>query len=226
LDAKKRSKVKKSDQRDRRVKNGELSFYRADIALWRSSFRPGLEERYCMMEAARSKWRSENAVAVAAAATSSSVETAAATAEDGEGEGEKVTSTGETPPPVRVEAVAIDRVPSIATSTTSSNASVAPVTPTLHRRPSASTPVITTRGSRHGSGIFSAAAAAAVAATTGVDLSSNSSAAYDEDDANAIVLETTYSIDHTFDTDPLPRPEAPTTPTANALLRPRLSFSN
>lgn len=34
-----------------------LNFNRADIALWRSSFRPSLEEQYQQMEAARAEWR-------------------------------------------------------------------------------------------------------------------------------------------------------------------------
>lgn len=51
-------KVKKSDQRNRKYKNGMLNFYRADIAIWRSTFRPGLQERHEKMEISRSKYKS------------------------------------------------------------------------------------------------------------------------------------------------------------------------
>lgn len=38
-------------------RDGEFDFHRCDIALWRASFRPALEERYERMEAARAAWR-------------------------------------------------------------------------------------------------------------------------------------------------------------------------
>eukprot|EP01038_Epipyxis_sp_PR26KG_P005733 gene5733-7917_t len=40
-------------------KNGDLNFYRADISLWRASFRPALEERHIRMENARKAWREQ-----------------------------------------------------------------------------------------------------------------------------------------------------------------------
>jgi hypothetical protein len=40
-------------------KSTVLNFHRADIALWRSSFRPALEEQYRVMEEARQEWKRE-----------------------------------------------------------------------------------------------------------------------------------------------------------------------
>lgn len=47
----------KKTRKNRKFKNGEFNFYRADITLWRASFRPSLEERHEKMEYARQKWR-------------------------------------------------------------------------------------------------------------------------------------------------------------------------
>jgi hypothetical protein len=60
------TKIKKSQQSNRKTKNGEFSFYRADITLWRNSFRPGLEERYVTMEQARALWRQKSIAAAEA----------------------------------------------------------------------------------------------------------------------------------------------------------------
>lgn len=46
-------------QHRRGGKKKVLNFQRADIALWRSSFRPPLEEQYQAMEEARQEWRQE-----------------------------------------------------------------------------------------------------------------------------------------------------------------------
>jgi hypothetical protein len=43
----------------RKGKSTVLNFHRADIALWRSSFRPALEEQYRVMEEARQEWKRE-----------------------------------------------------------------------------------------------------------------------------------------------------------------------
>lgn len=53
------NKLKLEKRHKRGIKKGEFAFYRSDIALWRSSFRPGLEERHSKMEAARQKWRNK-----------------------------------------------------------------------------------------------------------------------------------------------------------------------
>ncbi len=47
-------------QHRRGGKKKVLNFQRADIALWRSSFRPPLEEQYQAMEEARQEWRQED----------------------------------------------------------------------------------------------------------------------------------------------------------------------
>jgi hypothetical protein len=49
----------KSPGTRKKGKHKTLSFSRADIALWRSSFRPALEEQYKLMEEARQEWRQE-----------------------------------------------------------------------------------------------------------------------------------------------------------------------
>jgi hypothetical protein len=57
-----RAKKNVPNKKRNRIRNGELNFYRADIALWRASFRPALEVRYVKMECARKIWREkENA---------------------------------------------------------------------------------------------------------------------------------------------------------------------
>ena len=43
-------------KRNRKFKLGEFTFTRADIAVWRSTFRPGLQERYERMERARNEY--------------------------------------------------------------------------------------------------------------------------------------------------------------------------
>jgi hypothetical protein len=54
---------KKMERRQKKVRSGQyFAFYRADIALWRSSFRPGLEERYQKMEMARNNWKKKNSI--------------------------------------------------------------------------------------------------------------------------------------------------------------------
>lgn len=53
----KRNKVRTSSKKKNAVANGMFTFYRSDIALWRASFRPALEERHEKLEAARKKWR-------------------------------------------------------------------------------------------------------------------------------------------------------------------------
>jgi hypothetical protein len=66
---------KKMERRKRKARNGELAFFRTDIALWRSSFRPGLEERFHKMEAARSSWRQKSTLpSVLAIAASNALE--------------------------------------------------------------------------------------------------------------------------------------------------------
>jgi len=55
-----------------RPKSGRFKafeFYRADIALWRSSFRPALEERQRAMEEARESWRASSVTRRASAET-------------------------------------------------------------------------------------------------------------------------------------------------------------
>lgn len=46
-------------KRNRRFKPGEFVFTRADIAVWRSTFRPGLQDRYERMEKARAEYVKE-----------------------------------------------------------------------------------------------------------------------------------------------------------------------
>jgi hypothetical protein len=46
----------------KRRANKVLDFYRADIALWRSSYRPSLEEQYKAMEEARQEWKREASI--------------------------------------------------------------------------------------------------------------------------------------------------------------------
>jgi hypothetical protein len=45
-----------------RMRRKVLNFRRSDLALWRTSFRPALEERHRAMEEARREWRSESGV--------------------------------------------------------------------------------------------------------------------------------------------------------------------
>lgn len=55
---------KKLHKKKRAVKgrDGDFDFHRCDLALWRSSFRPALEERYERMEQARQQWRKNSSV--------------------------------------------------------------------------------------------------------------------------------------------------------------------
>jgi hypothetical protein len=46
-------------KRNRKYKYGEFTFTRADIAVWRNTFRPGLQDRYERMEKARSEYLKE-----------------------------------------------------------------------------------------------------------------------------------------------------------------------
>jgi hypothetical protein len=46
-------------KRNRKYKYGEFTFTRADIAVWRSTFRPGLQDRYERMEKARAEYLKE-----------------------------------------------------------------------------------------------------------------------------------------------------------------------
>ncbi len=53
-------------KRNRKFKIGEFTFTRADIAVWRSTFRPGLQDRYERMERARAEYVKEKEKAFAA----------------------------------------------------------------------------------------------------------------------------------------------------------------
>ncbi len=56
---------KKMERRQKKARSAQtFAFYRADLALWRSSFRPGLEERYKKMEMARNNWKKKNSIGV------------------------------------------------------------------------------------------------------------------------------------------------------------------
>jgi hypothetical protein len=217
FDAKKgHPKPKRSDQRDRKARNGEFSFYRADIALWRSSFRPGLEERHSMMEAARSKWRSENAVALAAAAASSGGVPNEMIGEELGNDFDSETSSiknirrgsgeeGHALVPLSLNAVSIDRLSTSRSKPIPLNCH-SPSGAAVVTSASTATTALARRRSRSNSGIF---------------MSSVSSDTAGGDEEEAIVLETTYSIDHTFDTDPI----QPVSPPQIPGLRPRNSFT-
>lgn len=244
-------KVKKSELRDRRsTRNGEFAFYRADIALWRSSFRPGLEERYQMMEAARTQWREENSAPasgastpktpVAAVANRKSVKLSvpSATEENHEstttpsgsasqtaeksvvaGDGEEIVTLAE----VDAEETKLQALRnSLSTSTRSqpSNGSEK-----LSGRLSLNGTNNTnhsplqqqSRPSINGLGMMQRLSLS----STSLGPSNGSYVPSEEEAAVAIVLETTYSIDHTFD---LPGPAI--LPAASALAASSVDLSN
>ena len=60
-------KAHRSNHKSGRYK--AFDFYRADLALWRSSFRPALEERQRAMEEARESWRASSVTRRASAET-------------------------------------------------------------------------------------------------------------------------------------------------------------